>query len=117
MDVRFLLFYCFACLLFFVFIVFILLSGLGSVLPMIFVAFIVVFALFGFVVPKDKVENNDFDHENAKDSAAPVQQVEQVSSVSPSGVADELAKLAQLKDAGILTEEEFNAQKAKLLNS
>ena len=55
--------------------------------------------------------------DKAKTSAAPVQQVEQISSVSPSGVADELAKLAQLKAAGILTEEEFNAQKAKLLNS
>ncbi|MGA3354866.1 MAG: SHOCT domain-containing protein [Acidimicrobiales bacterium] len=30
-------------------------------------------------------------------------------------VADELAKLAQLKEAGVLTEEEFAAQKAKLL--
>jgi hypothetical protein len=69
------------------------------------------------MIAKDEVENNDFDHENAKNFAAPAQQVEQISSVSPSGVADELAKLAQLKDAGILTEEEFNAQKAKLLNS
>lgn len=69
------------------------------------------------MIAKNEVENNDFDRENAKDSAAPAQQVEQISSVSPSGVADELAKLAQLKDAGILTEEEFNAQKAKLLNS
>ena len=33
----------------------------------------------------------------------------------PIGVADELLKLAQLKDAGVLTEEEFNAQKARLL--
>jgi hypothetical protein len=90
---------------------------LGSVLPLFFLSFIVVIAFFVFVLPKDEAENNDFDHENAKDSAAPAQQVEQVSSVSPSGVADELAKLAQLKDAGILTEEEFNAQKAKLLNS
>jgi len=30
-------------------------------------------------------------------------------------VADELAKLAQLRDAGVLTEEEFSAQKARLL--
>jgi hypothetical protein len=30
-------------------------------------------------------------------------------------VADELAKLAQLRDAGVLTEEEFASQKAKLL--
>jgi hypothetical protein len=34
-----------------------------------------------------------------------------------SGIADELAKLAGLRDAGILTEEEFSAQKMKLLNS
>lgn len=33
-----------------------------------------------------------------------------------SGIADELAKLAQLKDAGILSEEEFQEQKRKLLN-
>lgn len=30
-------------------------------------------------------------------------------------VADELAKLAGLRDSGVLSEEEFNAQKAKLL--
>ena len=34
---------------------------------------------------------------------------------SPPSVADELAKLAQLLDSGLLTVEEFNAQKAKLL--
>lgn len=39
-------------------------------------------------------------------------------SETPAGsvsVADELAKLAQLKDAGVLTEEEFQAKNAKLL--
>jgi hypothetical protein len=30
-------------------------------------------------------------------------------------VADELMKLAQLRDAGVLTPEEFQAQKARLL--
>jgi hypothetical protein len=34
---------------------------------------------------------------------------------SLSSVADELTKLASLRDQGILTEEEFSAQKAKLL--
>lgn len=33
------------------------------------------------------------------------------------GIADELAKLAKLKSDGIITEEEFKAQKAKLLDS
>jgi Short C-terminal domain len=32
-------------------------------------------------------------------------------------VADELAKLVQLRDAGALTNEEFAAQKARLLGS
>jgi hypothetical protein len=35
--------------------------------------------------------------------------------VAAISVADELAKLAQLRDSGVLTEEEFSAQKAKLL--
>jgi len=33
-----------------------------------------------------------------------------------SGTADQLAKLADLKDKGVLTEEEFQAQKAKVLS-
>ena len=35
--------------------------------------------------------------------------------LSDTGTADELAKLADLKDRGVLSEDEFNAQKAKLL--
>lgn len=34
---------------------------------------------------------------------------------SPVGVAEELKKLAELRDQGIITPEEFNAQKTKLL--
>ena len=34
----------------------------------------------------------------------------------PTSVADELTKLAQLKESGILTEDEFNSQKMKLLS-
>lgn len=36
--------------------------------------------------------------------------------LSSASVADELTKLAKLKEYGILSEEEFNAQKSKLLN-
>ena len=49
------------------------------------------------------------DRKVAQQKAIPV-------AASSNSVADELVKLAQLKDAGILSEEEFNAQKAKLLN-
>ena len=55
--------------------------------------------------------------DKAKQSGNPtVQQDEQVPSSPKSGIADELAKLAQLKADGILTDEEFNTQKTKLLN-
>jgi len=36
--------------------------------------------------------------------------------VPPVDVADQLRKLAELRDQGVLTDEEFAAQKAKLLN-
>ena len=37
------------------------------------------------------------------------------SAAGPVDVADQLRKLAELRDAGVLTEDEFQAQKAKLL--
>jgi len=36
--------------------------------------------------------------------------------VAPASVADELAKLAELRDQGILSEDEFLAQKGRLLS-
>jgi hypothetical protein len=41
----------------------------------------------------------------------------QVNSASALSIADELKKLGELRDAGLLTDEEFAAQKGKLLNS
>lgn len=55
--------------------------------------------------------------DRAKQSAiSTVLQVAQTPSSTKSGIADEIAKLAKLKADGILTDEEFNAQKKKLLN-
>jgi hypothetical protein len=47
--------------------------------------------------------------EQEQAAQAYIRQAAQVSS------ADELAKLAQLKDSGVISEQEFNSQKAKLL--
>lgn len=51
--------------------------------------------------------------------AAPLPSVQQTTTVgqSPTLIADELLKLKQLLDMGVLTEEEFNQQKQKLLNT
>ena len=47
--------------------------------------------------------------------AVPTQ--ESITPKSTNSMADELLKLNELKEKGILTEEEFNAQKSKILNS
>ena len=52
--------------------------------------------------------------DNAKQTIAPIAQPV-VAPTSSRSVADELTKLAKLKADGILTEEEFQAQKSKLL--
>jgi ABC-type multidrug transport system fused ATPase/permease subunit len=43
------------------------------------------------------------------------QYIQEVSGAAATSTADEIAKLAALKDQGVLTNEEFNAQKAALL--
>lgn len=47
--------------------------------------------------------------------AAQREYIKSVAASSAGSTADEVAKLAQLKDSGALTEAEFQAQKAKLL--
>lgn len=55
--------------------------------------------------------------DDAKQASAPIEQLvaQPVVAPSSSSVADELAKLAKLKADGILSDEEFQAQKSKLL--
>lgn len=49
---------------------------------------------------------------NQKEDSA----VQNDSQKTETSMADELSKLAQLRDSGVLTEEEFSSQKEKLLN-
>jgi hypothetical protein len=56
------------------------------------------------------------DQQAAPDQAAPPIQ-ETGSAAEPVDVVEQLKKFAELRDRGILTEEEFAAQKAKLLNT
>jgi hypothetical protein len=66
------------------------------------------------MIPKDLVENLA---KSIRERMATSSQPSQPSTPAGSGgsVADELLKLASLRDAGILTAEEFDAQKAKLI--
>jgi Bacterial PH domain/Short C-terminal domain len=66
------------------------------------------------MIPKDLVENlAKVIRERMVASTQPSQPATPAGSVA--SVADELLKLASLRDSGILTQEEFDAQKSKLI--
>jgi hypothetical protein len=52
----------------------------------------------------------------APQQAAPQQAAPQQAASSGSDPIEQLQKLAELRDSGVLTDEEFAAQKAKILN-
>lgn len=72
-------------------------------------------------IPKQTVTAQDEQAAATGSTAAPTSAGSAAGSAAPAGAAtggdllDQLAKLGQLRDAGVLTEEEFAAQKAKLL--
>lgn len=66
-----------------------------------------------------RVANNEAERAQARQAAAAPQQAESAESApaapSTDDVIAQLKQFAELRDAGVLTEEEFAAQKAKLL--
>ncbi len=80
--------------------------------------FIVFMPLLGVLVYLI-VHGGDMQHRSMKAAAeAQAAQAEYIKSVAGTGgggTAEELEKLAKLHDSGVLTDEEFAAQKAKLL--
>ena len=80
------------------------------------VLFLIVLPLLGALIYLI-VNGGDMQARQAKDYAAmEAAQKDYIRQAAGSGsAADELGKLARLRDSGVITEEEFGAQKAKLL--
>lgn len=91
---------------------------LSGVAKALWVVLILIFPLVGVVVYL-LVRGADMSHRRAQRTANAEQAYRQwVQSVAGEGrgsVADELEKLAGLRDRGVITDEEFNRQKAKLV--
>ena len=82
------------------------------------ILFVIILPLLGVLIYL--ITNGNSMQERAMEQAAAQAKmqrdyIQEVSGSGGGGSADELAKLADLKDKGVLTEEEFAAQKAKLL--
>jgi Short C-terminal domain/Phospholipase_D-nuclease N-terminal len=89
------------------------LSGWAKALWLIFVIFLPLLGVLAYVIARgDKMHEHAVREAKADDAAfrSYVQDAARGSST-----ADELTKLADLRDKGVITAEQFEAQKAKLL--
>ena len=89
-------------------------GGVAKTLWVIFVIFLPVLGILVYLIARGGSM-----HERALKQAQEQQtQFDEYvrQTASGGGSADELAKLAQLKDQGVITEQEFAAQKAKILS-
>lgn len=91
-------------------------SDASGVMKAVWSIFVIVIPWLGVLVyiiaNGDKMAQRDVDAMQAQRAEMDAY----IRSAAAGGSADELAKLAQLRDQGVLTDEEFTQQKAKLLN-
>ena len=90
------------------------LGGFGKVLWLIFVILLPFLGVFVYVIARGKgMGQRDLARAQAQD--AQFRQYVQSAATSSGSSADQLAKLADLKDRGVISDAEFAAQKAKIL--
>jgi hypothetical protein len=91
------------------------LSGWGKALWTIFVVLVPWLGVLVYLI----VRGGSMAERNVREAAAREQATQQyiqsVASQGTSSTADEIGKLAQLRDSGVLTPEEFDAQKTRIL--
>lgn len=88
-------------------------GGLAKACWLLFTAMVPFLGVFLYLIVRgNKLAENEMADAKAQQDAF-AQYVQSVS--GPTGTADELAKLADLKERGMLTDAEFAAQKARLL--
>ena len=90
-------------------------GGFAKALWVIFVIFLPFLGVFVYLIARGKKMSERDMQEAAAKQQAFQSYVQDVAGSSGGGTADQLTKLADLKDRGVLTEEEYAAQKAKLL--
>ena len=88
-------------------------GGLAKALWLIFVIIVPFLGVFVYIIARgDEMTRHDIESAQAQETAfrSYVQQT-----AGTGGSADELVKLADLRDRGVITQAEFDQQKAKIL--
>ena len=92
------------------------LSGWGKALWTIFVIFLPYLGVFVYLIARGrKMQEHAVQAAQAQD-AAMREYVQSVAAPGGGGAADQLSKLAQLRDQGVISEAEFQQAKAKALS-
>jgi hypothetical protein len=90
-------------------------GGVAKAVWLIFVLFLPFLGVFIYLIARgSKMAQRDAEQAQANDAAFK-DYVRQAASSSGGGTADELSKLADLKEKGVITDAEFAQQKAKIL--
>ena len=95
------------------------LGGLAKALWVIFIIILPFLGVFVYLIARGGKMHERAAQEAAQQQKAFDAYVRQTAGAAGAGgsTADQLSKLADLKSQGVLTDEEFNAQKAKILAS
>ena len=91
------------------------LSGWGKALWTIFVIFLPYLGVFVYLIARGNKMQTRAMKDAADQDAAMRARIREVTGSSSSSAADELAKFAELRDKGVITEEEFQQAKTKAL--
>jgi len=91
-------------------------GGLSKALWSIFVILVPFLGVFVYLIARGgKMQQRDLESAAAQEQAFQAHVREVAGSAGGGDVADQLTKLGQLRDQGVISEQEFAAQKAKLL--
>jgi hypothetical protein len=91
------------------------LGGWGKALWALFVVLVPWLGVLIYLIARGGSMAERHMQEDAAREQATQRHIQSVASPNGSSTASELGKLAELRDSGVLTEQEFGAQKAKLL--
>jgi type VI protein secretion system component VasK len=91
------------------------LSGLAKALWFLFVLFIPLIGVLVYLIVRGGSMHERSEQLERQQDQEVRSYIQQAASDSPASTADQLAKLADLRDRGVLSQEEFDREKAKVL--
>jgi hypothetical protein len=91
------------------------LSGVAKALWFVFVLFIPLIGVLVYLIVRGSSMHERAVHQVQQQDAEARRYIQQAAAEAPASTADQLTKLADLRDRGVISAEEFEREKAKVL--